>query len=60
MSQKNAHDIHHFFRPVHLHHHTKHKKVILEKDRFYIFHTKEDIKIPVEYSVELVPFSHLV
>lgn len=33
---------------------------ILEKDRFYILPTRENIKVPANYSVEMVPFSHLV
>lgn len=60
LSKQWYYDIHRFFKPVHLHHHTNHKKVILEKDRFYILQTKEKIRVPKEYSVELVPFSHLV
>lgn len=45
-----------FFEPIHAHE----KKVILEKGRFYILPTKEKIRVPSQYSIELVPFTHLM
>lgn len=35
-------------------------KFVLEKDKFYILHTKEKISVPLNYSVEMIPFSHLI
>lgn len=35
-------------------------KLTLEKDRFYILHTKEYVSIPLQYSSEMIPFSNLI
>lgn len=35
-------------------------KLLLEKDKFYILHTKELISIPYDFSMEMIPFSHLI
>lgn len=58
-------NIHHypryrFFEKVHIHGSGDHKKVGLEKDRFYILTTKEKIRVPPQYAIELVPSSHLM
>jgi dCTP deaminase len=35
-------------------------KFTLEKDRFYILATKENIRVPSHLSAEMLPFSHLI
>ena len=57
---KGMHDVHHFFEPLQIRPEHTHKKLHLEKDTFYILATKEAIRVPLQYSIELVPFSHLV
>ncbi len=49
-----------FFEPILAHWSKDSQKVILEKDRFYILPTKEKIRVPSHYSIELVPFTHLM
>lgn len=46
-----------FFREINL---NGENAFTLEKDRFYIVITKEKIRVPGEYSMEMVPFFHLV
>ena len=46
-----------FFKEIHT---DNRGKFVLEKDKFYILHTKEKISVPLKYSVEMIPFSHLV
>ena len=60
LSKKQAHDRQHFFQPLSINPEHTHKKIHLDKEHFYILATKEEIRIPPIYSVELVPFSHLV
>jgi len=33
---------------------------LLEKDKFYILSTKEKVSVPIGFSAEMVPFTHLV
>ena len=54
------HESRHFFAPVYKHRGSDHHKMTLEAGRFYILMTKEHIRIPPQYSVELAPFSHLM
>lgn len=51
-----------FFEPIYLAEHIPegNKKVVLEQGRFYILPTKEKIRVPNEYSMELIPFTHLM
>lgn len=57
LNQIKKYDWNNFFRKIEL---FKDDKFTLEKDKFYILATKENIRIPVKYSVEMIPFSHLI
>ena len=46
-----------FFYPIYS---KEQGKITLEDDKFYILYTKENIRVPIDYSVEMVPFSHHV
>ncbi len=46
-----------FFTPIN----TKEQgKITLEDNKFYILYTKENIRVPMTHSVEMIPFSHHV
>lgn len=34
--------------------------VLIEKDKFYIFHTKELISVPSTHSIEMLPYSYMI
>lgn len=57
LTKRAQYDVSKFFRPVQV---QSNKKIVLSKDRFYILGTKENIFVPGNVSVEMVPFSHLV
>jgi len=57
LSNEEGHDWRHFFKKINI---KKSGKCTLEKDKFYILLTKEKISVPTKYSVEMIPFSHLV
>ena len=54
---KTDHDYEHYFKTINA---RKKDSITLEKDKFYILSTKELIKVPAGYCLEMVPFSHLV
>jgi len=54
--KKTDHEWRKFFKKIEY----RKDRIILEKDKFYILYTKEIIKVPNGYSLEMVPFSHLV
>lgn len=35
-------------------------QVVIEKNRFYIFHTKEFIKVPLTHSIEMLPYAYVI
>lgn len=49
---------HDFFAPVVHDPALPPRQLILEKDKFYILATREAIRIPPSYSMEVIPFSH--
>ncbi len=51
------HNCEDFFYPIYS---KKQGKITLENNKFYILYTKENISVPINYSVEMVPFSHHV
>lgn len=57
MSKIGEHNWNKFFREIRL---NGDNAFTLEKDKFYIVITKEKIRVPKEYSMEMVPFFHLV
>lgn len=38
----------------------KDNSIKLESNKFYILYSKEDIRVPPKYSIEMLPFSHLI
>lgn len=60
LSKRNFYPWHRFFEEVTQTWWWDWNKITLEKGKFYILPTKEAIAIPPQYSVELVPSSHLV
>lgn len=57
LSKPGKHPWQKFFREIRL---SEENNYTLEKDRFYIVTTKENIRVPPEYSMEMVPFFHMV
>ena len=53
----NYYKIENFFKPINI---RNKSRFSLEKDKFYILTTYEDIKVPENCSVEMIPFSHLI
>ncbi|MBW6440597.1 2'-deoxycytidine 5'-triphosphate deaminase [Patescibacteria group bacterium] len=53
LSKINYYDANEFFEPIFS---PKKGKLVLEKDSFYIFYTKEFIRIPKEFSSEMVAY----
>ncbi len=49
-----------FFEPLYAHEQDNKQQLSLEKGRFYILPTKQQICVPKEFSLELLPFSHLM
>ncbi|MFZ2970853.1 MAG: 2'-deoxycytidine 5'-triphosphate deaminase [Minisyncoccia bacterium] len=52
-SKRNYYDANDFFEPIFR---PKDGKLILEKGSFYIFSTKESIRVPIEYAAEMVAY----
>lgn len=57
LSEVNTLDSSKFFKEINT---DKKGKLLLEKDKFYILYTKEKVSVPINFSVEMIPFSHLV
>ncbi|MCH8519613.1 MAG: 2'-deoxycytidine 5'-triphosphate deaminase [Nanoarchaeota archaeon] len=56
-----THEISTFFEPLHAQRGINNQLyVVIEKDKFYIFHTKELIKVPLTHSVEMLPYSYMI
>lgn len=53
LAKINYYDFENFFEPIYS---PKNGKLVLEKDSFYIFYTKEFIRIPKEFSSEMVAY----
>jgi len=60
LSQVNSLDYHDFFRELFCLPWHWVPRISLDQWKFYILMTKEIIQVPQEYSIELVPFSHLL
>jgi dCTP deaminase len=60
LTKPGTHNSRHFFDPVYLDPLADNYKLVLEKDTFYILTTKQGIRVPPQYSMELVPSSHLM
>ncbi len=63
LTKTGFHDWHRFFRKLDIleSNDTSLKgRISLEKDHFYILATKERIHVPLNFSVEMMPFSHLI
>ncbi|MFP4656459.1 MAG: 2'-deoxycytidine 5'-triphosphate deaminase domain-containing protein [Candidatus Woesearchaeota archaeon] len=54
--RKKDHDSNDFFEPIK----NERGRITLEKDKFYIFCTRERVSIPLQLSSEMVPFFNLV
>lgn len=56
-----SHEISTFFEPLEAQRGINNQLyVVIEKDKFYIFHTKELIKVPLTHSVEMLPYSYMI
>lgn len=50
-----------FFEPIKVERGINNEKcVTIEKDKFYIFHTKELISVPMTHSIEMIPYSYTI
>lgn len=54
---KNHYDPSDFFEKINV---EDGRKIILEENKFYILSTKENISVPGNYSIEMLPFSHII
>lgn len=50
-----------FFEPIKVSRGVNNEQcVTIEKDKFYIFHTKELISVPLTHSIEMIPYSYTI
>ena len=61
LTQTYSHEISEFFEPLKAQRGINNQLyIVIEKDKFYIFHTKEHIKVPLTHSVEMLPYSYMI
>ncbi|MFT4244303.1 MAG: 2'-deoxycytidine 5'-triphosphate deaminase domain-containing protein [Candidatus Woesearchaeota archaeon] len=61
LTQIHFHEISEFFEPLKAQRGINNQPyIVIEKDKFYIFHTKEHIKVPLTHSVEMLPYSYMI
>ncbi|MFP4402438.1 MAG: 2'-deoxycytidine 5'-triphosphate deaminase domain-containing protein [Candidatus Nanoarchaeia archaeon] len=61
LTKTNYHSAHDFFEPLRCETDSfNNSKITIEKNRFYIFHTSQSIRVPSTHSIEMLPYSHLI
>lgn len=61
LTKINYYDPKDFFEPIKVSTGINKKNCItIEKDKFYIFHTKELISVPLTHSIEMIPYSYTI